>query len=346
MAVHGKIFGAMIEAKRRIGPIAKARFADAGSMKFAFRGIDDLIDAVFPILNDLGILLVAEVKKVEETTRGEKQLPFTRIHMSYKFYCDDESCIVSEAVGQAVSGQKGGDKEATVAQSVALRIMLATTFSIPFSDMVDPEEFDHPDAPPARSSSKFLTDLDAISRRDGLADFMRRVIEGIEAGTGMPRAKFMEYREDILACARRVGFDEKAVAKMSDRILEVGNGKKSEPVTAPAEKASSSSIAENVIGLISGATNRDQFEVGVRTAATAIANGDLERDHALEIAKAAALFEDTSCHLLMSLIRATSREAIGAVSSSIGEMEVQRKVSKETAASLRSAAAVLVGAMK
>lgn len=135
--IHDSIIAAMAD----IEPIAKGRKND--KQNFMFRGIDEIMNELQPILKKHGLFVVPKVSSV---IRAEKQsnsggaLLYTIATMEYTMYAKDGSSIVGSTVGE---GMDSGDKASNKAMSVALKYFLLQTFCIPTEDAKDPDAESH-----------------------------------------------------------------------------------------------------------------------------------------------------------------------------------------------------------
>lgn len=218
MASLPKIYGAIIAAKKEVGAVGKhGKVTEYG--KYDYRRFDDVLDAVVPILNDFGIMVVATVLGREERQDGKKH--FVTMTMGYKLYAEDGSFIDGSSVGEAFDV---GDKAATKAQTVALRIFYCTTFNIPYNDMKDPESGDqHTWEKPSQSTlSRLIGKLISLqegSTLNGLVTTAIKCLNGTqERGDRLTVDEMRKAREEFAATARRLRFAESSVKQLTDRI--------------------------------------------------------------------------------------------------------------------------------
>ena len=154
------IYQGIINAMADIEPIAKGRRND--KQNFNFRGIDDIMNELQPVLKKHGLFVVPKVKDV---LRQEKQsnsggvLLYSIVTMEYTMFSADGSFIVGSTVGE---GMDSGDKASNKAMSVALKYFLLQTFCIPTEDQKDPDAESHEVAikkPDASEIAKLKTAL-------------------------------------------------------------------------------------------------------------------------------------------------------------------------------------------
>lgn len=147
----GHIYQAMNKAMQeicRLG-IGKSRKADAGPAKYNFRGIEDAMNEMSPILVRNGIICLPRftelsiVERIKGSPAEGKATRFATVKGIFTFVSmEDGSTAVAEAYGEAADS---GDKALTKAQSVSLRTALFDTFMVPTMAM-DPEA-DYYEAP-------------------------------------------------------------------------------------------------------------------------------------------------------------------------------------------------------
>lgn len=135
------IHARMVAVMRDLGAIGKDKKNEAQGFKY--RGIDDVYNAINPILAQHGVFMTASVigKSREERTNAKGTvLAFTCLHMRYSFIAEDGSHIETEAEGE---GMDSGDKSSNKAMAVAHKYALLQAFCIPTQDLVDPEAETH-----------------------------------------------------------------------------------------------------------------------------------------------------------------------------------------------------------
>lgn len=127
------IFQIISRISEEAGALAKTMEAGSG-LKFAFRGIDGVINHLSPYFQKYGVVVVpAVVDKVTSTREiaGGKAITQTDLLVMYTFYAPDGSSVAVQTAGLA---QDYADRSAAQAQSVALRIALLQTFFLPTQD--------------------------------------------------------------------------------------------------------------------------------------------------------------------------------------------------------------------
>ena len=131
-----QIYGKMLAVKKDIGSVGK----DQKNMGqgWAFRGIDQFINALHPILNKHGVGILPSVIQHAEpkfiTNDKNKTSKNTHVTMKYTFFAEDGSTV---DVVVPAEGVDPGDKGTNKALSAALKYALIQTFCVPTQDMAE-----------------------------------------------------------------------------------------------------------------------------------------------------------------------------------------------------------------
>lgn len=140
------IHRAMLAILREMESIPKDRSVqEPGGRTYAYRGVDDAMAALKPLLAKHGVY---PVPVVTETTRWQTQYRSgttafgVSLRVTYRFYAEDGSSV--EAVVQG-DGLDSGDKGVYKALSGAFKYALFQTFCIPTDEPKDPEAGEQPD---------------------------------------------------------------------------------------------------------------------------------------------------------------------------------------------------------
>ena len=137
----GQIYELIGKAIGMIGAIGKDRVSKdrSGSEQFKYRGIDQVYNALNPVMAELGIFFdpeVLDMKREERTTRNGAVLTYTILTMKYTVYAPDGSHITMTVMGE---GMDSGDKGCNKAMSVAMKYAMFQLFCIPTEEMKDPD---------------------------------------------------------------------------------------------------------------------------------------------------------------------------------------------------------------
>ena len=134
-----KVYGCIAKIVGEVGAIAKGRKNTA--QNFNFRGIDDILNHMSPLLARHSCFMTPEILSFEQVDRPTKSggnQTFSKVTVRYKLYADDGSFVTCDAIGEA---QDTADKSAAKAQSVAYKIAMISLFCIPVEqEMLDPDE--------------------------------------------------------------------------------------------------------------------------------------------------------------------------------------------------------------
>ena len=129
-----------------IGAIGKNKRNQAQG--FNFRGIDDVMNKLHPLLAKANIIIipwVTEIHREERTNTKGNTLIYTTIKADYHFVSTvDGSEITASVYGE---GMDSGDKSLNKAMSIAMKYACFQVFCIPTEEMVDPDQESHQVAP-------------------------------------------------------------------------------------------------------------------------------------------------------------------------------------------------------
>jgi hypothetical protein len=119
---------------------------------FMYRGIDDVMNALQPLLAKHKVFVVPTVLeqfREDGTTKSGGVSHLSIFKIKYTFYADDGSFVEAVTVGEASdSGDKGSNK----AMSIAFKYALFQTFCIPTEEMPDPDAETPPETVPKKSN--------------------------------------------------------------------------------------------------------------------------------------------------------------------------------------------------
>jgi len=145
------IYQAIATAMSEIEPIAKKR--RNLEQKFNFRGIDDVMNELSPILVKNKIFIYPEVTDVlrnERTTAKGGTLFYSVLTVKYHFTHEDGSELCCVVVGE---GMDTGDKASNKAMAIAFKYACLQMFCIPTEDMPDPDAETPPPSTPQNNAN-------------------------------------------------------------------------------------------------------------------------------------------------------------------------------------------------
>lgn len=132
------IYKKMTEVMKEIGAIGKGQKNQ--QQGYSFRGIDDMLNALYPALTKHGVFMSPRAvnygQELKDVTRSNGKAGVDKhiaIMMEYDFYADDGSKVTIGPI--PAEGLDSGDKATNKALSAALKYALIQTFSIPTQDM-------------------------------------------------------------------------------------------------------------------------------------------------------------------------------------------------------------------
>lgn len=106
---------------------------------FKFRGIDDVMNALQPLLSKNKVFMVPEIleqTREERTTSKGGTLIYSICKIKYKFFAEDGTFIEAITIGE---GMDSGDKATNKAMAIAMKYALFQVFCIPTEEMKDPD---------------------------------------------------------------------------------------------------------------------------------------------------------------------------------------------------------------
>jgi hypothetical protein len=140
-----KIYSAIADIISEIGAVAKSRRNQ--QQGFNYRGVDDVMNALQPMLAKRRVFIVPQII---EHTREDRQsakgsaLIYSICTIKYTFYAEDGSSIEAVVVGE---GMDSGDKATNKAMAIAFKYACFQVFCIPTEEMTDPDASSHDLAP-------------------------------------------------------------------------------------------------------------------------------------------------------------------------------------------------------
>lgn len=141
MADSPQIYERMAAVSASVTAVPKSQRNE--QQNFNFRGVDDFMNMIHPVLAQHDVVLAPEVVEVFTEARPGKDkygkdrvMNYARVTMAYTFYAPDGSSLRTATVGESLDA---GDKAANKAMANAMKYMIAQTFTVPTGDV----ESDH-----------------------------------------------------------------------------------------------------------------------------------------------------------------------------------------------------------
>jgi hypothetical protein len=141
MESAGEIYRLIPKVMQDVGAIAKGRKNQ--QQGYAFRGIDDVYNAMQGPLSRHGVFFVPEVLErsvVERTTKAGGALFYTTLKVKFTLYAADGSHVEAVTIGEAMDS---GDKSSNKAQSAALKYAMLEIFCIATEAQEDADAATH-----------------------------------------------------------------------------------------------------------------------------------------------------------------------------------------------------------
>ena len=148
MSETNGIYEAMAKIQAELGAITKDKKCEKGG-DFVYRGIDDVYNALNPLLGKHGVFVLPtahERTSESRTTRNGGSMEVVTVRMTYRFCYKDGSFVECTTIGEAMDN---GDKATNKAMSIAHKYAVLQTFCVPTEDMRldDPDREAHQLAP-------------------------------------------------------------------------------------------------------------------------------------------------------------------------------------------------------
>ena len=137
MNIYKSIIGVMSE----IGAIGKEK--TNAQQGFKYRGVDDVMNALQPLLIKHNIFIIPEVI---EQTREDKVTPkgnaliYSICKIKFTFFADDSSSVTAITIGE---GMDSGDKATNKAMAAAFKYACFQVFCIPTEEIKDADGESH-----------------------------------------------------------------------------------------------------------------------------------------------------------------------------------------------------------
>ncbi|MCI8486197.1 MAG: ERF family protein [Clostridia bacterium] len=169
------IYESIIKIMKEVPAIGKDKVNK--QQGFKFRGIDDVMNTLQPLLAKYKVFIVPEIleqKREERTTTKGGNLIYSICKIKYRFYAEDGTSIEATTIGE---GMDSGDKATNKAMAIAMKYALFQVFCIPTEEMKDPDS-ETPDE--SINKEKIELDLD-----DKITESEAKVVYGIMTAKGL-----------------------------------------------------------------------------------------------------------------------------------------------------------------
>lgn len=139
-----KIYKAISSVMGEVGAVEKSK--QNKDQNYKYRGIDDVYNALNPVMSKHGIVIIPNIKErqeIEFQTKNNAVWKRVILTMEYTIYCaEDGSSLQTTLIGE---GSDNSDKATNKAMSAAMKYLLFQIFCIPTEDLQDDADGKTPD---------------------------------------------------------------------------------------------------------------------------------------------------------------------------------------------------------
>lgn len=159
------IYQRMCEAMADVEAISKDKVNP--QQHFKYRGIDDVMNALFPVFQKHRLFLVPEVlehHREDRQSKGGGNLVYSILKIRYSLFTDDGSHVSAVVIGE---GMDSADKSSNKAMSVAMKYAIFQMFCIPTEEMGndDPDGYSPDPKPVGVTKSQTVPPVPGVDRR-------------------------------------------------------------------------------------------------------------------------------------------------------------------------------------
>lgn len=145
-----KVYSAIAAVMADLSKIGVGKDKKNSQQGFMYRGVDDAMNALSPLLSKHGLVILPRVTKREVIERQSKSggaLFYVTLDMEFDFVAaeDGSKHVVGPVIGEAMDS---GDKASNKAMSIAYKYACFQAFCIPTEADNDPDATTHEVAPP------------------------------------------------------------------------------------------------------------------------------------------------------------------------------------------------------
>lgn len=169
---------------------------------FKFRGIDDVMNALNPLLTKHGVFYVPEVLERVAATRATRNggvMYEVNLHVRFTFYAPDGSSVTASGWGE---GTDSGDKSTSKAMTGAMKYVLFEVFAISTKEAsdLDLDRTTPEDSQPVNAAAETAAQL-VLARYMKLPDDLRTKVDDwlTKAGGDLATAIYDEPFERMVA---------------------------------------------------------------------------------------------------------------------------------------------------
>lgn len=138
---NGQIYKSLCAIQKEIGAIGKNKRSPG--VTYSYRGIDDVMNELHPLLAEYGVTIVPEVvdqQRENRVTLKGNPIIYSIMKIRFHFYAMDGSEVVATVIGE---GMDTSDKASNKAMAIAYKYACFQVFCIPTEEMAkaDPDGY-------------------------------------------------------------------------------------------------------------------------------------------------------------------------------------------------------------
>lgn len=215
---HPQIHTLIGKAMGEIGAISKDKKSTnaSGKVMYSFRGIDDVYNALNPVMAKYGLFVTPEIldqKREERKTASGGALIYTILTIRFSVFAPDGSSVSMTVIGEAMDS---GDKSTNKAMSIALKYAMFQLFMIPTEDIKDPDAEVHEPILPRNQTTQAVT-------------VKQQTVPPVQKATEAPNPNTVDgyLQNELVFMAQRMGFPDKKTttakfAEMRKAVIAAG----------------------------------------------------------------------------------------------------------------------------
>lgn len=172
------IYKALSDIQGRIGAIGKNK--KSPGVTYAYRGVDDVMNELHPILAEVGVTIVPDVveqHRENRTTLKGNPIIYSIMKVKFHFFAVDGSEVVATVIGE---GMDTSDKASNKAMAVAYKYACFQVFCIPTEEMAkaDPDGYMTDATLPTKDQLKtYIANCDTLADLKDLANMYGTLIK-------------------------------------------------------------------------------------------------------------------------------------------------------------------------
>lgn len=171
------VWQAITHVKAAIGAVGKDRKVTEGPAKYAYRGIDAILDAAHDAIVTAGLVIVPEqVAPTYESrqTRNGAHSQWVTLRVRWRIYGPTGDFITAATIGEAADTS---DKATNKAHTAAWKVLLSELFAIPYS--ADEQDEHRPEAGAPVSGDELRARAEAERARHARANTLQESLENL-----------------------------------------------------------------------------------------------------------------------------------------------------------------------